>query len=70
MHHNADHVFIPIGAYLGSVMTGASVLWAWIGTNQPQITAICGMVGAGVAIISFCRQSFDAKKRKADKSKK
>jgi hypothetical protein len=66
MHENASflhtHVFIPIGAYVGSTITFGSFVWGWIGTNQPQLTVLFGFGGFMLALISFLRQNKYIKK--------
>lgn len=37
-------------AIVGAQLTGIAWYWDWLGTNQPQVTALCGIIGA-VSII-------------------
>ncbi len=32
-------------AKTGAGLIGGGWVWEWLGTNQPQITALCGMIG-------------------------
>lgn len=48
-------------------MTTGSELWAWIGTNHTQITALCSMVGAGVAVTGLLVAIFRKASRDEEK---
>ena len=42
--------------YIGSTLATCSAMWAWLGTNHEQISAICAMIGAALALHSFYNQ--------------
>lgn len=42
----------------GVGMTTGAEIWTWLGTHNEQITAICSMIGASIAVIGFIVAQF------------
>ena len=46
----------------GTSMAWGAELWSWIGTNEPQLTALAALTGATIAVAGFLITLFKDKK--------
>jgi len=55
MPHRIAEFYNMILVYIGSSITAFAWFWGVLGSNQPQITSLCGIGGFCLAAYSFCK---------------